>query len=148
MSKNNTSGVSQKGKINRRRRAKSRINNIEKILSDIKVQTNIFSFLKKYFMCEIASKEMVVGYKSAKKDPTEYDDVQMKVNVLKPAFRHYGLNVSDEVIKRLFSSDKESAKKLRDSLVHSMNAKIISKINKNYSQLNADMDIFLHEVFK
>ena len=135
---------------NRKTRAVSRINQAENKLNSGNSRLHINAFLIKYILCEIAAKEMVVGYKATTKDPVKYEDVKMIFQTLKAACNSYGLGLPDDLIKRLFGAEKingcRSAKKIRDSLVHSMTKQNISEVDGNYTQLIADMDAFLDAV--
>lgn len=104
-------------------------------------------------MCEIAAKELYVGYMDIIGQPVEYKDVKMDLRKLKPAFGHYDLRLTDSTIRRLFAGktstgESHSAKRLRDSLVHGMTKKSIAEADSRFNQINADMDLFLEEVTK
>ena len=137
-------------KQNRKARASSRITQVLSILDNGTSRNHVFSFLEKYILCEIAAKELVVGYKNDLNDPIEYKDVKMDLRILKGAFNHYGLGIPADVTKRLFCSNNEkgkrSAKKLRDSIVHSITKQNITEVDNRFNQLIADMDMFLEAV--
>lgn len=108
-------------------------------------------FLEKYFLCEIASKEMLVGYQNEIGEHLEYKDAKMDLRKLKPAFNHYGLGLSNDVLKRLFAAktpkgQRRSAKNLRDSVVHGMTRQNLAEIDSRYSQLISDMEVFINSV--
>lgn len=128
--------------------AKKRIQQIEVLLSNATVKANMDSFLNKYVLCELACKLIIMEYKAAKKQSLPYNDIKMQTQVIVAACHHVCLKVSDEVLRRLFSSaDKRgsySAKKLRDAIVHSMSINDIKEVNTRSIELHADMDAFLN----
>lgn len=72
-------------KQNRKNRAAGRIRSIRSKLNSEDTLVRLQYFLANYFMCEMACKEMIVGYKDHIKDPIKYDQVKMDLKVLKPA---------------------------------------------------------------
>ena len=106
------------------------------------------SFLSDYFLCEMACKEMMVGYQDSIKKPIKYEEAKMDLRVLKAAFNIYGIALSDDVRNRLFSSAPKSAKKLRDSLVHGISKKNLDTLVARYGTMMSDMKMFLDQVTK
>ena len=102
--------------------------------------------LSEYFICEMACKELIVGYKDSQNEPMAYEDVKMNVNTIKSALRHYGIVVPESRTNYLFSSDPSSVKKLRDRLVHGISKDTIRKLNNQYEQMMIDMRLFLSSV--
>ena len=77
----------------------------------------------------------------------------MDLRVLKGAFNHYGLGLEDCLTRRLFAGkvkngENRSAKMIRDSLVHSITKRNIDEVDRQFSQLIADMDVFLLAIHK
>ncbi len=136
-------------KQNRKKRASTRIFQVRSKLDGDQVREHIFSFLEKYILCEIAAKELYVGYMDEIGQAVEYKDVKMDLRKLKPAFNHYRLGLTENTIQRLFlgktaKNVPSSAKMLRDSLVHGMTKKSIAEVDNRFEQLNSDMDSFLN----
>ena len=140
----NTSMKSQ----NRKKRASTRIRQVQDKLNSGNSRHHVNTFLEKYFLSEIATKEMLVGYQTAKGEHLEYGKAEMHYDDIKNAFKHYNLGLSEELIKRLYLGKapkgvKRSAKKLRDSLVHGMTVQNITEVDDRYNQLITDLDAFL-----
>lgn len=143
--------MAKKGiKQNRKARAASRVNQVVSKLKNPTTREHLNTFLIKYILCEIASKEMIVGYRCDTGNPINYEDVKMRITEIRCATNYYVLGLSEDLLKRLFFYDKvdghRSAKKLRDSIVHSMTISNISEVDSLYSQLIKDMDEFLNAV--
>ena len=135
-------------KQNRKKRAASRIESIRSKLNSGDTRAHLQYFITEYFLCEMASKEMLVGYKESIGKPIKYEAANMHLRVLKPTFTHYGIGIGDDVRNRLFSSNAKSAKKIRDSLVHGISKKNLELLNQQYTQLTADMRLFLNMVLE
>lgn len=139
-------------KQNRKKRAATRVKQLQAKLNSGKSREHVQTFIEKYILCEIASKEMLVGYKNDLNEVLEYKDAKMDLRQLKHAFNYYHLELPNDVIKRLFAADKvegkRSAKKLRDSLLHGMTKKNITELDKQYNQLIDDIDAFLSAVIR
>lgn len=135
---------------NRRARAANRINQVQSKLESENSREHVGTFLEKYFLCEVAVKEMIVGYKDATGDHVAYKDVKMHLQVIRAAIRYYGLQLPDATIARLFASSRtngsRTAKSLRNSLVHGMAKQTISDINAQYTQLITDMQELIDAV--
>jgi hypothetical protein len=143
--------MAKKGeKQNRKTRAASRVNQVVSKLNNPTTKAHLNTFLIKYILCEISSKEMIVGYKSDIGRPVDYEKVKMTLTDIRCATNHYSLGLAENLLKRLFSSDKvngcRSAKKLRDSIVHSITVGNISEVDNSYTRLISDMDKFLNAV--
>ena len=97
--------------------------------------------------CELACKLIILEYKAAKKKPVSYDEVKMQIQVIVAACHHVGLNISNDVLNRLFSSSdkrgKRSAKKIRNAIVHSLSINDIKEVITRFIALDSDMDVFL-----
>lgn len=91
---------------------------------------------------------MIVGYKDSIGDPVKYADVKMDSREIKDALNHYGVVLEDRVRNQLFSSNSKSAKKIRDSLVHSMTKNNLEIMNKQYTQMMDNMKVFLYAVIE
>lgn len=137
-------------KQNRRSRAASRVSQIQSKLDNGDSRRHVHTFLEQYILCEIIAKELVVGYKDAIGDPIAYSDVEMHVQTIRAAFKHYGLGLSNDVVDRIFVSKKtrgvRTARGLRNALVHSMDKRSITAVDVQYSQLMADMQQLLDAV--
>ena len=135
-------------KQNRKKRAASRIESIRSKLDSGNTREHLQSFLTEYFLCEMACKEMLVGYKESINDPIKYEEAKMDMRVLNPAFVLYGIEIDKETRNRLFSANTKSAKKIRDSLVHCISKAILDILISQYEQLMGDMKLFLDSVSK
>ena len=135
-------------KQNRKKRAATRIESIRSKLNSGDTRAHLQSFITEYFLCEMASKEMLVGYKEYIGEPIKYEEAKMDLRVLKPAFNHYGIGIGDDVRNRLFSSNPKSAKKIRDSLVHGISKANLELLNQQFNQITADMRLFLSMVLE
>ena len=137
-------------KMKSRTLAKKRIKQIEAVLSNSTTKANKDSFLEKYMKCEVACKLIIVEYEISKRKPISYDEVKMHFQVIVAACRHVGLSISDDILRRLFSSsDKRghcSAKTLRNAIVHSLSTNDIKEVNSRFTTLNSDMDAFLRSL--
>lgn len=130
-------------KQNRKKRAATRIRSIRSKLDSSDTREHLQTFITQYFLCEMACKEMMVGYKDDFGKPITYEEAKMDLRTLKAAFNHYGITISDDVRNRLFSANASSAKELRNSIVHGISKKNLDTLNANYVQLMADMNSFL-----
>ena len=138
-------------KQNRKKRVATRILQVQSKLKDDSAREHVHLFLEKYILCEIAAKELYVGYMDEIGQSVAYKDVKMDLRKIKPAFNWYGLNLPEKTIQRLFlgktaKGEPNSAKMLRDSLVHGMTLKNIAEVDICFARLNADMDSFLYAV--
>lgn len=135
-------------KQNRKKRAATRISSIRSKLNSGNTREHLQSFITQYFLCEMACKEMMVGYKNDAGKPISYEDAKMDLRTLKAALNHYGITITDDVRNRLFSSSPSSAKEIRNSIVHGISKKNLDTMNTHYVQLMANMDAFLNAVEK
>lgn len=133
---------------NRKQRAATRIQSIRSKLDSGSTKSQLKSFLTDYFLCEMACKEMVVGYQDSIGKSIKYEEVKMDLRVLKAAFNIYGIALTDVVRNRLFSSSPKSAKKLRDSLVHGISKNNLDTLVVQYGTMMSDMKVFLDQVTK
>lgn len=133
---------------NRKKRAASRIESIRSKLNSGDTRIHLQTFITEYFLCEMASKEMLVGYKESIGEAIKYEEAKMDLRVLKPAFNHYRIGIGDDVRNCLFSSSQKSAKKIRDPLVHGISKKNLELLNQQYTQISADMRLFLNLVLE
>ena len=71
----------------------------------------------------------------------------MQIQVIVAACHHVGLNISNDVLNRLFSSSdkrgKRSAKKIRNAIVYSLSINDIKEVITRFIALDSDMDVFL-----
>lgn len=135
-------------KQNRKKRAAGRIESIRSKLNSGDTRVHLQTFITEYFLCEMACKEMIVGYKESIGEPIEYADVKMDLRVLKPTLSFYGITLSDDVRNRLFSYNPKSAKKIRDSLVHGISKTNLDLLDRQYTQMTTDMRLFLNMVLE
>ena len=130
--------------------AKKRIKQIEALLSNPTTRASKESFLEKYIKCELACKLIIVEYETAKKKTVSYDEVKMHFQVIVAACHHVGLSVSDDILRRLFSTSEKrghrSAKTIRNAIVHKLSVNDIKEVNSRFTALDSDMDAFLRSL--
>ncbi len=85
-------------------------------------------------------------YKYVKKDKCE----NINVDCVKSLFHDLKYDFNDELLKNIFGSEKHSnkrsAKKLRDLILHDMNSGAIKEITARYDELIGYMDVFLNGI--
>ena len=133
-------------KQNRQKRAVTRIRSVKSKLDEDSTREHLQIFLTEYFLCEMSCKEMIVGFKDDIGEPIEYKDVSMYMVDIRRALNHYGIEITKELRNCLFSKDANSAKSIRDSLVHGISKNNLDKVNRYFAQLTADMKAFLEVV--
>ena len=136
-------------KQNGRTRAVKRIESVKSKLADYETSVHLQQFLMNYFLCEMACKELIVGWsKNRKGQELKYADIKMNLRVLNYALDFFGVKITKEVRRRLFSANSMSAKKIRDSLVHGISKKNIEKLNAQYTQIMVDMELFINAILE
>ena len=134
------------GKQNRKQRASTRIKSIRSKLNVGDTRNKLQTFLTEYFLCEMACKEMIVGYQDSINKPVDYKNVKMHFKTIVNTMNYYGINIDNTERTQLFSSDINSAKSIRDSIVHGITKDNIDKLNNHYTKLMADMRHFIEEI--
>ena len=137
-------------KSKKKSRAKTRIDQISTQLSDKALREHLLNFLERYIECEVAGKELIVAHKADSKSPVKYDDITMHFSTIKSAVKYASMDIDDNSLSRIFSSEKtkgkKSAKHLRNNIVHRMPKGDIQEVHQRYSQLMNDMGMFLNAV--
>ena len=78
------------------------------------------------------------------------DCKEIRINCVKKFFHDLKYDFNDELLKNIFGSEKHSnkrsAKKLRDLILHDMNSGAIKEITTRYDELIGYMDVFLNGI--
>lgn len=108
------------------------------------------AFLDKFTYCDVSCKAILEGYLKYKGtyNPAKFVDLNMKQ--IPAAMELFGLDVERNLLNSIFGGSgkykkrgTKSAKKLRDGLVHAMNAADVNEIVDRYDELDSLMDRYL-----
>ena len=122
------------------------------LLKDSEINSYVSDFLLKYVSVEAFYKKMLQTEKERKtgKKLTAKDRKNLKVNIdeMKRVLEYYDIAVDKDLLDRVFGSDDKnymtcSIKKLRDRLVHGVNANVLRVIIERYNEINNDLEMII-----
>lgn len=121
------------------------------LLENEALRGKIAAFLLKYVSVESFYKKLLIEEKERKGIKLSQKEKQhLNVTVLdvKRVLGYFDITVDDELIERVFgANDKNymdcSIKKLRNRLVHNVNANVLQCILERYDTMDRDLDAFL-----
>lgn len=107
-------------------------------------------FIDKFTLCDLTCKAILEYYKKAKKREGEEIKCVLDMRVIPFAFSWANIEVKRNVLNLIFGGSKsfkkrgsKSAKKLRDGIVHAMNADDLQELVARQAELTAAMDAYL-----
>lgn len=121
------------------------------ILKNEATQKMIADFLLKYVSIEAFYKKMLIAEKEKdgqKLTTKQKNDLNVTTQDVKRVMKYFGIPVDEDLIERVFGSNDKSymdcsIKKLRNRLVHSVNANALRCIIERYDEIEKDLDSFL-----
>lgn len=115
-----------------------------------KHQETINQFLGKFILCELCYKDLLYNYLTEKGKPNDKRTLNIDMRQVKPVAKLFALPMSKERLSVLFGSletrGNQSAKKLRNSIMHSINQPAIEEIVNRKDELFEVLDEFI-EIF-
>ena len=131
-----------------RNRAKSKLEELEKLLSDAETVKLLDSFKNKFNICETVYKVVLEQHQnSSKKADTGYLKVDMRQ--VPHALKFAGYSFDKTLLNELFGAkgaNGKTAKKLRDAVTHGIDPKAIEEIKRRQAELFGYMDTFLETI--
>ena len=128
-----------------RNKAKSELERLETVMSDVAVMQLLDCYKNKFKLCESAYKVILKEHqlKTKGKVPNH-----LKIDMTQAPFAmaFAGYNIERDLLNRLFGAKCENgrtAKKLRDAITHSFEQKAIDEIQARQNELFSDMNTFL-----
>ena len=121
------------------------------ILENEAMQKKIASFLLKYVSIEAFYKKMQIAEKEQngrKLSTKEKKNLNVTAPDVRRVMKYFDIPADEDLIERVFGSNDKSymdcsIKKLRDRLVHSVNANALRCIIERYDEIEKDLDSFL-----
>lgn len=105
----------------------------------------IDSFKNKFNLCESVYKVILKKHQNVKGNKKVY--LKLTMTQIPFAMKFAGYNVDRDLLNRLFGSEtkkgRQSIKKLRDSVTHSIKQSAVDEIKARERELFNDMDSFL-----
>lgn len=122
------------------------------ILRDDDINAKVSLFLLRYVSAEALYKKLLTYYKEQKKgklSDKEKRNMSVIISEVRDVMAYFEIPADDSLLERIFgSNDKNykecSIKKLRDRLVHNVNANVLRNILERYDCMMADLDSFSH----
>ncbi len=120
-----------------------RIKEVNRLLNpgnSLKGNPKLLGFISLYISCEAVAKKFVYYMKTDKEVNTSeaYDD--LRYPDIEKAAEHFGLEVQQELIKRIFKSGKgkrnsKTPRQLRNGIIHLMNSNDIKEVIQRDNEL-------------
>lgn len=135
-----------------RNKAKRECLRLEKVYADKATLENVEKFKNTFSICEAVYKTVLLEQQKRLHGEKAKRMEQLKITMsqVPSALRFAGYAFDDDLLQRLFGSEKKrwqkSAKKLRDEMTHQINTAAINELTKRGKELFADMETFLNTV--
>jgi hypothetical protein len=116
----------------------------------LKNQPSIVNFIDKYIDCEIIAFKLCDYYSIDEKN-TNYTDKVMRIDILKKAFEHFKIMLSNDHLDNLFLSSKNTLKEmslrvLRNNYIHNKSVSSAKLIISGIEKYLTDIDNFIDTV--
>ena len=132
-----------------REKARNELERLEAVSTDDITSEKIRAFLEKYKSCEIVYKVILIDHQQNKTGKRP-ERMQVKMTQVPFALDYAGYDFDKALLSQIFGSEEKigrrTAKKLRDSLTHSMNQNAIDELIDREEELHGYMDQFLEKI--
>ena len=131
-------------------KASKRLSALETIVADESMKRSKDDFLERFMICECVYKTLLKSYNANRGAKVADGDLRLNYTEIRKVLDYYNVKLEEDTHKAIFSSTGQyckrgtmSAKKLRDSIAHSMNENSIKEAEKRFEELMGLMDAFL-----
>jgi len=131
-------------------KASKRLSALEAIVADESMKRSKDDFLERFMICECVYKNLLKSYNANQGARVADRDLRLYYTEIRKVLDYYNVKLEDDALKAIFFSTGQyrkrgtmSAKKLRDSIAHSMNEHSIKEVEKRFEELMGLMDAFL-----
>lgn len=122
---------------------------LESIFNDKELREDIDSFKDKFTMCEIIYK-IILREHQFRKTGKLTDFLKISMTQVPHALAFAGYDFDKDLLTNLFGAETRlgimSAKKLRDSLTHSISQSALQELQSRKDELHGYMDAFLEKI--
>ena len=134
------------GQLALRNKARTELERLESLENDKETIEKVEAFKRKFSRCEIVYKILLKKQQEDTKKNLK-GDLKIIITQVEPALSYAGLPFDENLMKKLFSSNRTSGsrtvKSLRDALTHEMPKNAVDELIKREAEVNGYMDAFL-----
>ena len=137
----------RKKATNVKRVATDKLSKAEKILLNPQYMSAKNEFLTLFTLCEITCKTVIEHYKKLHKNEKSANDIRLDMRTIPHAMQAFNIDIEEHTLTKIFSANNQrgnkSAKKLRNGIIHALNAEDISEVISRQEELYEVMNTYL-----
>ena len=135
--------LSETEKSKLRIRARKELQDLTDILSQEDTVTLLDSYKNEFNRCETACKVVLAAYLTAQSKGKNNPYLKLDMRQIPTAMNFAGYSFESQLLDRLFSGKKHSAKTLRDAVTHGISKSAVREIKERQNELFKNMEEFI-----
>ena len=130
---------------------KTIIDEVDNYLSQDDNRIRMYSFLEKFFQCEVYVRPILKQYYKDIGEEKEDKDIVLDAREIKDALPENGIYINDkQLITRIFGTEQRSGisscRWLRNKITHELMRRAVKEACNRSEELIADMDSFINQI--
>lgn len=133
-------------KLELRKKAREELERLESLEADKETIEKVESFKRKFAQCEIVYKIFLKKHQDDN-NKNQKGDLKLIITQVEPALSYAGLPFNEELMRKLFSSNRtvgcRTVKSLRDALTHQLPKSAVQELMNREEEMHGYMNSFL-----